>query len=96
MRVATMPVRQRSSTMTHARPVSELALLAGVSEAFRQTGYGQLRRLDIECEADSVILAGRVPTYFLKQLAQAVALGVSGVACVDNGIEVVGDESLGL
>ena len=92
MPVATMPRRQRLNTVTHTRRVSEHAALAAISEALRQTGYGQLRMLDLRRDGDSVVLAGRVPTYFLKQLAQSVAMGVSEVDCVDNQIQVVSDE----
>ena len=92
MPVATMPSRQRLNTVTHTRRASEHAALAAISEALRRTGYGQLRMLDLRRDGDSVVLAGRVPTYFLKQFAQSVAMGVSGVDCVDNQIQVVSDE----
>ena len=92
MPVATMPRRQRLNTVTHTRRASEHAALAAISEALRQTGYGQLRMLDLRRDGDSVVLAGRVPTYFLKQLAQSVAMGVPGVGRVDNEIRVVSNE----
>ena len=93
MPVATIPRLQRSITKRPAYSVSEHALLSAIADAFRQTGYGQLRSLAVRREGESVILAGQVPTYFLKQLAQTVAMSVSGVGCVDNEIHVVSDES---
>ena len=39
------------------------------------------------CE-DVLIIRGRVPTYYLKQLLQTVLKGVSGVAYLDNRVEV--------
>ena len=92
MPIATMSRLPRFNALTHTRPVSEHALVSAVADALRLTGYGQLRCLDLRCHGDSVILAGRVPTYFLKQIAQNAALGVPGVDCVDNEIEVVSEE----
>ena len=39
------------------------------------------------CE-DVLIIRGRVPTYYLKQLLQTVLKDVSGVAYPDNQVEV--------
>jgi osmotically-inducible protein OsmY len=36
-----------------------------------------------------VFLAGEVPTYYAKQLAQHTAMGVHGVTCVHNEVMVV-------
>lgn len=56
--------------------------------AFRTSGYAPLRNIGISHRNGCVELQGRVPTYFLKQLAQSLASSVPGVANVDNGIEV--------
>ncbi len=84
-----MPFGQESVRSTHLQIPSAAALIAAISDALRQTGYGQLRRIELQCDGDSFTIAGRVPTYFLKQFAQTTVMGVPGVGCVNNEIEVV-------
>ena len=56
--------------------------------AFRTAGYAQLRHIGITHQIGCVTLRGRVPTYFLKQLAQSLASSLLGVQVVVNHIEV--------
>ncbi|MEX0729121.1 MAG: BON domain-containing protein [Planctomycetaceae bacterium] len=45
----------------------------------------------VECSADdegAVILRGRVPSFYLKQLAQEVVRQTDGVSCIVNELEV--------
>lgn len=88
MSVTTQPFRHEEST-TNKHFCSAEALIAAISEALRQTGYGQLRHLELQCDGDLVTIAGRVPTYFLKQFAQTTVMGVSGVGLVNNEIRVI-------
>ena len=47
------------------------AILSGpAAEALSQSPQPLLRRLQVEETDDEIILAGTLPTYFLKQLAQ--------------------------
>ena len=84
-----MPCGHESLCSTTPRVPSARALIAAIAEALRQTGYGQLRRLELHCDGDCITIAGRVPTYFLKQFAQSTVIGVSGVRCVTNEVQVV-------
>jgi hypothetical protein len=59
-----------------------------VAQALCATGYSALRDIQIEIERGIVVLWGRVPTYYQKQLAQATVQRVAGVRGVANGIEV--------
>ena len=54
----------------------------------RVSSYLALR--DVSCMAcdDVVYLHGRLPSYFLKQVAQEIAAGVEGVRLVINRIDV--------
>ena len=90
MSVATRPHWHGSGFTTYEHNPTAFSLIAAISEALRQTGYGQLRTLELQCDGASVTIVGRVPTYFLKQLAQTTAMGVSGVGGVNNQIRVVG------
>lgn len=58
-----------------------LALLA--------TGQMWLRKIAIAATGrGTVVLQGQVPTYYLKQMAQSVALAVAGVTSLENQITV--------
>lgn len=58
-------------------------------ERLWSSGYLSLR--DVACVAcdDVLYLHGRLPSYFLKQLAQEIAAGVEGVRRVINRIDVL-------
>jgi osmotically-inducible protein OsmY len=49
---------------------------------------GQVRGLKIFSHTDGLILHGRASTYYGKQLAQQVAMEISGRSIVANEIEV--------
>jgi osmotically-inducible protein OsmY len=68
--------------------LSEL-LRSSVLAALRASGYRVLRNIDCEVHGDSVTLSGVVPSFYLKQVAQAVALRIERVREVVNAVEVV-------
>lgn len=53
---------------------SEPASTGRVEAAFERSGYRVLRSIGVEENPRSVHLRGRVKTYYLKQLAQTLAL----------------------
>jgi osmotically-inducible protein OsmY len=53
------------------------------------TGYGPLRDIQVRVDGRVVFLAGRVPSYYLKQVAQATAMTASGAHQVRNALDVV-------
>ena len=63
-------------------------LTEGVARALCATGHLSLRDIDITVEGETVYLSGRVPSYYLKQVAQMTAAGVSGVRIVRNELGV--------
>lgn len=73
---------------------SSLALLSAhplATEAERiltESGYGDLRRLRCECHDGVVSIRGRLPSYFLKQMAQTLVSRLSGIRGVNNQIKV--------
>jgi osmotically-inducible protein OsmY len=66
----------------------DLCLAERVERALRATGYGALRGIAVTAHARFVILGGRVPSYYLKQVAQATALAVPGARHVRNDLDV--------
>ncbi len=64
-------------------------LLSAIEKALLITGHaGTLRGIQIEVHAGSVVLSGRLPTYYLKQIAQVSTMNVEGVVQVSNEIQV--------
>lgn len=49
-----------------------------------------LRSVLVEVVAGCVVLSGRLPSYYLKQVAQSDVMKVDGVAQVRNEIRVIG------
>jgi len=63
-------------------------LSSQVKKAFELTGYQDLR--DVACQSDgsTVILNGHVRSFYMKQTAQQVAMGIPGVRQVFNRVAV--------
>lgn len=78
-----------TSIISSSRKLVDLqAIHAGIQDALNRSGYGELRRVDLDCEGDAVTISGRVPTFYLKQLAQSIALAAPGVGRVNNEVHV--------
>ena len=60
-----------------------------VERAMQATGYGVLRNIQVIVDADIVYLVGCVPTYYLKQIAQATALAIPGIQVIHNRLDVI-------
>ena len=70
---------------TRSRSHTELAQL---QEQFRQSPYWSLRQLSCEADDGRVVLRGTLPSFYLKQVAQSVALKTVGVGCIQSDIDV--------
>jgi osmotically-inducible protein OsmY len=71
-----------------AQGLEDLRLAESVDHALRATGYPPLRAIEVTVQAKLVILGGRIPSYYLKQVAQTTALAVPGVQQIRNDLEV--------
>ncbi|MGO8744546.1 MAG: BON domain-containing protein [Thermoguttaceae bacterium] len=49
---------------------------------------GRTHLLQIEATGGSIVVSGRLPTYYLKQLLQEVIKAIPDVAGVDNCVDV--------
>jgi osmotically-inducible protein OsmY len=58
-------------------------------DRLRQSGYLALRDVSCDSREGVVSLRGRLRSYYLKQLAQALVGGVEGVLFVHNHIEII-------
>lgn len=65
-------------------------------DRLRRSAYSALQQLSCEFRTGVLTLRGRLPSYFLKQVALAVVAAFEGVERIDDRVEVVaGGTTLG-
>jgi osmotically-inducible protein OsmY len=69
------------------------AVQSAAEARLRRSAYPEVGRVRCEFRGGIVTLWGRVSSYFLKQVAQALVFGMDGVVGVDNQLEVVPKQS---
>jgi osmotically-inducible protein OsmY len=72
-----------------AQSLVDLCLAERVERALRAAGYPPLRAVEVTVCDGLVLLQGCVPSYYMKQHAQAAALDVPGVRALRNDLQVV-------
>ena len=75
---------QITKEFSAASPMGHVAL----EQDLRSSPYWSLRQLVCQLDRDRVTLHGTVPSYYLKQVAQALALKAVGVGHVESDIDV--------
>jgi hypothetical protein len=55
---------------------------------------GRAHGFQFECSKNVLVIRGRVPTFYLKQLLQDALKQIEGVRRIDNRVDVVAFESL--
>lgn len=68
--------------------VPVLSLTELVRASFEKLGYQQLNAIELDANNDVLVMKGTLGSFYLKQIAQSVAIKVPGVRSVDNQIEV--------
>lgn len=74
-----------ASERTHV----QRSLAEELEVALRQKGYSALRAVQLAIRGSMVVLRGTVPSYYLKQVAQATVLAHPEVETVQNELVVV-------
>ncbi|MCA9015736.1 MAG: BON domain-containing protein [Planctomycetaceae bacterium] len=69
-------------------PNPDNQLIARIKRALRTSGYASLAQVRVMVDQGQVFLAGDVPTYFLKQVAQTRVLSLEGVKSLTNDLVV--------
>lgn len=59
-------------------------LTTRVADQLVSSGRTRLRDVEVHEEAGAVVLRGRVPSFYLKQVAQTLARSVHGVTTIRN------------
>jgi BON domain-containing protein len=67
---------------------SALSSAATLQSEFESSPYWSLRHLACNCDEGRIILRGTVTSFYLKQLALAMAAKAVGVGCVQIDIDV--------
>jgi osmotically-inducible protein OsmY len=78
-----------AATGVMAKKTTDEQIVDAAYFALNCSGYGQLRNVLVDCINGRVILRGRVPTYYLKQVAQSTICRINGVCGIDNDLQVV-------
>lgn len=92
-RIPQFPVRRSNGTRKaggHAlQPFVDVRLAFCIKRALRETGYLPLRAVEVRVSEGAVVLSGRVPSYYLKQLAQSITMSFDEVCDIRNDLDVV-------
>ncbi len=70
------------------RPEEPMPLETELERQIHSRTGRRIRNLDIELQPERVVLRGRAPTYYLKQLAQHGVRDVLPQVCLENAIVV--------
>ncbi len=86
---------RHSMTNNRALPEANTAVVQQVIAAkaesrLRDQSHRALKNIRCTCVDGVLTLHGRLPTHYLKQIAQAVAALTEGIEKIDNRIEVIG------
>lgn len=81
--------------MSSSNDTSAILLVSWAEGLLRRTPYPVLRNVSCELREGRLILRGRLPSYFLKQMAQATLAHVAGSHRIVNAIEVPPREPAG-
>jgi osmotically-inducible protein OsmY len=71
-----------------AMAVSDDRLRLAADKALRGSGYASMARLDVEVTRGHITISGTVPSFYLKQIAQAVVMKLDGAQFVENRLIV--------
>lgn len=73
---------------TDPTDVPEITLEDKVRISFERLGYPQLNAIELTADGDIMLMTGKLNSFYLKQIAQTVAIKIPGIRSVENQIEV--------
>lgn len=68
--------------------MSSATIISQADHALKNSSYPALRRLSVEGEENTLVIWGKVPSYFLKQLAQETVFPIRGPLRLINRVDV--------
>jgi osmotically-inducible protein OsmY len=72
----------------YAESPASFPLAETVRIALGKTGHSRMQCVAVTFESGTLVLQGRVPSYYLKQLAQETVQGLPGIHAVRNELQV--------
>lgn len=84
-----MGTRDHPAQRVASSTTRDAALAGQIRDRYWKSGYLALREITCTCRDGIVRLRGRLPSYYLKQVAQAIPLGMRQVRTVVNRIAVL-------
>ena len=75
-------VRSSASQSARAR------LIHDVRVALRRSGHSELRQVEIDVDRDALVINGRVPSFYLKQLSQELTRSAAPDHRIRNNLVV--------
>lgn len=83
-------MRAESVKSENFRPGAELseAVVAVAERRLENSGYSVLKRVQCRFDAGTLTLSGRVPSFYMKQVAQTLVMSLQSVQFVDNRLDV--------
>lgn len=91
MATAAKSARNHSRT---ACPTIGAGIAAAVEARLHSSGHQPLRQIHCEVIDGAIVLLGVVPSYYLKQLAQALTIGIDSQLIVENLLDVESQQTL--
>lgn len=85
-----MTYRDDFASRMDDREISDQDIAEEAQRRLYTSGYIALRSVKCECRNNTVTLSGRLPSFYLKQLAQAKVLAAPFAAALVNNIDVLG------
>lgn len=76
--------------------VATLSIADVANARLQASSYSSIRRVYSMYDEGMLVLRGRLPTFFHKQLAQAAVANIQGVRQIVNQIEVLDGKSQGI
>lgn len=86
--IRSTPERRRREHVPHPRLPADEKLAAAAGRELSDSSYFALRSVSCECHERVLVLRGKVPSFYLKQLAQEIVRKMEGVGEVLNALEV--------
>lgn len=91
MKVGPMHAQLDAGNMPKSKRVEMSAdeqLRRRVVQMLQRTGYPHLGKVEVGVHEKLAVLKGRVPSYYVKQVAQCAAMAVPGVESLQNDLTV--------
>ncbi|MGH7128227.1 MAG: BON domain-containing protein, partial [Planctomycetaceae bacterium] len=80
--------RHHSGAVVLQRSARDFRLRGDIEQALRRPGGMTLHDLEVRVDDGHVLIAGRAPSYYAKQLAQATIMKMNGVRSLCNKLQV--------